>query len=131
LLLRDAPQHEIAWQRGAAGERAVGDSLEKRLADGMVVLLHDRQMPRSRSNVDHLAVAPSGVYVIDAKDYTGKVRVERPLLGKPKLLVNGRDRTKIVDGLDRQVAAVRDAINDPASPFMASSASPEPTSRSS
>lgn len=79
---------------------------------GMVVLLHDRRMPRGRSNVDHLAVAPSGVYVIDAKDSTGKVRVERPSLGKPKLLVNGRDRTKIVDGLDRQVAAVRDTIND-------------------
>lgn len=116
LLLRDAPQHEVAWQRGAAGERAVGESLEKRVADGIVVLLHDRRMPRSRGNIDHLAVAPSGVYVIDAKDYTGKVRVERPWLGKPKLVVNGRDRTKIVDGLDRQVAAVRDAINDPAIP---------------
>lgn len=46
----------------------------------------------------------------------GKVRVERPWLGKPKLLVNRRDRTKTVDGLDRQVAAVRDAINDPAIP---------------
>ena len=116
LLLRDTPQHEVAWQRGAAGERAVGESLEKRLADGTVILLHDRRMPRSRSNVDHLAVAPSGVYVIDAKDYTGKVRVERPWLGKPKLVVNGRDRTKIVDGLDRQVAVVRDAINVPAIP---------------
>lgn len=117
LLLRDAPQHETAWQRGAAGERAVGESLEKRVSNGTVVLLHDRRMPRSRANIDHLAIAPSGVYVIDAKDYTGKVRIERPWLGTPKLLVNGRDRTKIVDGLDRQVAAVRDAIDDPAIPL--------------
>lgn len=116
LALRDAPQHETAWQRGAAGERAVGESLEKRVADGIVVLLHDRRMPRSRANIDHLAVTPSGVYVIDAKDYTGKVRVERPWFGEPKLLVNGRDRAKVVDGLDRQVAAVRDAINDAAIP---------------
>jgi hypothetical protein len=116
LLLRDAPQHETAWQRGAAGERAVGKSLEQRVSDGSVVLLHDRRMPRSRANVDHLAVALSGVYVIDAKDYTGKVRVERPWFGTPKLLVNGRDRTKIVDGLDRQVKAIRDAIDDPTIP---------------
>ncbi len=116
LLLRDGPQHETAWQRGAAGERAVGESLEKRVTDGIVVLLHDRGMPRSRANVDHLAVAPSGVYVIDAKDYTGKVSVKRPWLGNPKLLVNGRDRTKMIDGLDRQVAAVRDAIDDPTIP---------------
>lgn len=116
LLLRDPPQHETAWQRGAAGERAVAESLEQRVSDGSVVLLHDRRMPRSRANIDHLAVAPSGVYVIDAKDYTGKVRVDRPWFGTPKLLVNGRDRTKIVDGLDRQVEAVRDAIDDPAIP---------------
>jgi hypothetical protein len=114
LLLREAPQHETAWQRGAAGERAVAESLEYRVSDGSVVLLHDRRMPRSRANVDHLAIAPSGIYVIDAKDYTGKVRVERSWFGTPKLLVNGRDRTKIIDSLDRQIAAVRDAIDDPA-----------------
>lgn len=81
LLLRDAPQHETAWQRGAAGERAVAESLEQRVSDGSVVLLHDRRIPRSRANIDHLAVAPSGVYVIDAKNYTGKFRVERPWFG--------------------------------------------------
>jgi hypothetical protein len=116
LALRDPPQHETAWQRGAAGERAVAESLEQRVTDGRVILLHDRRMPRSHANIDHLAVTPSGVYVIDAKDYTGKVRVERPWFGQPKLLVNGRDRTKIIDGLDRQVAAVRDAIDDPTIP---------------
>jgi hypothetical protein len=32
--------------------------------------------------------------------------------GKPKLLVAGRDRTKLIEGFDRQVAAVRLALGE-------------------
>jgi hypothetical protein len=71
--------------------------------------LHNRRMPRGRGDIDHIAVTPSGVFVIDTKDWGGTVRVASPLLGTPQLLVGGRDRTKLVDGLDRQVAAVRAA----------------------
>lgn len=67
-------------------------------------------MPGGRGNIDHLAIAPTGVYVIDAKAIRGSVRVARPLFGAPKLLVNGRNRRKLVDGLDRQVAAVRQVL---------------------
>ncbi len=56
-------------------------------------------MPGSRANIDHLAVAPSGVYVIDAKRYKGKIEVRRPLFGKSKLLIASRDKTKLLDGL--------------------------------
>jgi hypothetical protein len=110
LALRDEPQHQRAWQRGEHGEIAVGESLERRTADSGVVLLHDRRRPGGRGNIDHLAIAPSGVYVIDAKDLKGKVSVSAPLLGKPKLMIAGRDRTTLIDGLDRQVSAVRDAL---------------------
>jgi hypothetical protein len=64
-------------------------------------------MPRSRANIDHLAVAPSGVYVIDAKRLRGKIEVRKSLFRKPQLFVRGRDRTKLVEGLGRQVEAVR------------------------
>jgi hypothetical protein len=48
--------------------------------------------------------------VIDTKDWHGKVGVENPLFGSPKLLVNGWNRTDEIDGLDRQVEAVRAAL---------------------
>jgi len=79
LALRSAPQHEVAFRRGAAGERAVGERLDERLADGHSVVLNDRRMPGGRGNIDHLVVAPTGVYVVDAKDVQGKVRVAAPL----------------------------------------------------
>jgi len=47
-LLRGAAQHEVAFKRGGAGERAVADSLERRLAEGPAVVLHDRRMPGDR-----------------------------------------------------------------------------------
>jgi hypothetical protein len=71
-----------------------------------VPLLHDRRMPRSRANIDHIAVAASGVYVIDAKRYRGKIEVRRPLFGPLKLEIAGRDQTKLVDGLAKQVVAI-------------------------
>lgn len=110
LALQGSPQHEVAFKKGAAGEKAVADFLEKRLADSPVVLMHDRRMPGGRGNIDHLAVAPTGVYVIDAKNLEGKVKIDAPLFGKKKLIVKGRNRTKLIDGLDRQVAAVNAAL---------------------
>jgi hypothetical protein len=117
LALRDEPQHEQAFLRGARGEAAVAGSLEARTADGPTMLLHDCRMPRGHGNIDHLAISPNGIFVIDAKDWKGKVNVSTPLFGKSKLLVDGRDRTKLVDGLDRQVAAVESALGDTTQPW--------------
>lgn len=82
-----------------------------------VCLLHDRGIPGSRANIDHLAVTPTGVWVIDAKKYKGKVEIRRPLFGDARLVVNGRDRSKLADGLAKQVAAVRAAV-DPRIPVL-------------
>lgn len=110
LKWQDAPQHEAAFRQGQLAEESVAESLERRTADGPVILLHNRRMPKGRGDLDHIAIAPTGVFVIDTKDWGGTVRVESPLFGTPRLLVGGRDRTKLVDGLDRQVAAVRAAL---------------------
>jgi Nuclease-related domain len=109
LALQDESQHQQAWARGAAGEEQVAKLLAKYLDDDVVVL-HDRRIPGSRANIDHIAVAPSGVWVIDAKRCEGKATIDRPLLGKPRLLINRRDQAKLIDGLDRQVVLVRTAM---------------------
>lgn len=110
LALQGPPRHETAFRQGELGEKAVAASLEECTAGGPTVVLHDRRMPGGRGNVDHLAVAPAGVFVIDAKAVKGKVRVVRPLLGAEKLVIAGRDRSKFADGLDRQVSAARSAL---------------------
>ena len=111
LALREPPQHETAFHRGALGEKAVAESLERRTADSPAILLHSRRMPGGRGDIDHVAVTPTGVYVVDAKDLRGKVRIARALFGAEKLFVAGRNRTKLIDGLDRQVAVVEAVLN--------------------
>jgi hypothetical protein len=103
---------ERRWAVGARGEEMLAESLARRCPN--VLLLHDRRMPRSRANVDHIAVSSAGVYVIDAKRYRGKIEVREPHFGKPKLLIAGRDRTKLIDGLEKQGAVVKALLADTA-----------------
>jgi hypothetical protein len=110
LALRGTPQHESAFHQGDLGEKAVAAYLEQHTARGPAIILHNRRMPGGRGDIDHLAIASTGVFVVDAKAIKGKVRVQRTLFGKPKLRVSERDRTKLIDGLDRQVHAVRGAL---------------------
>jgi len=112
--LSDDPQTTSSWAKGADGERRLAGHLHRVLGD-RAVLLHDRKVPRTRGNIDHLADASSGVWVIDAKNYKGKV--ERRDVGgwfriEYRLYVGGRDQTRLVDGLGWQIEAVEQAIGD-------------------
>lgn len=109
LRLQTEPESERAWAIGAVGEETLGASLRRRCPEAIV--LNDRRIPRSQANIDHIAVAPSGVYVIDAKRYKGKIEVRKPFFGDPKLFVRGRDKTKLVEGLERQHQAVISALS--------------------
>jgi hypothetical protein len=109
------PQSTEAWKRGADGEALAGTRLERHLAASGVRLLHDRRVPRKgRANIDHIAVGPGGVTVIDAKNYRGDVRVQRVggLISERRavLLINGRDQTHLIDGVENQVAMIRQLL---------------------
>jgi hypothetical protein len=115
LAVTDEPQSTKAWDTGAIGEERLGQKLNE-LASDTVRVLHDSRIPGTRANIDHIAVTPSGVYVIDPKCYAGRpaLKVEGGLL-RPrteKLLVGGRDRTKLVDGVLKQVDIVRSLVGD-------------------
>lgn len=101
-----------AWMVGAEGEQRVAEVLDEAVG---VEVLHDRLVPGSRANIDHIAIGPSGVFVIDAKKYTGQVEA-RDVGGlfrtDERLYVNSRDRTKVVDGVLRQVDVVRSALGE-------------------
>lgn len=114
LALTDEPQSTTAWARGARGEELLGARLADLTQKG-VRLIHDRRIPGTRANIDHIAVAPTGVHVIDAKRYKGRpsLRVEGGLL-RPrveKLLVGSRDCTRLVEGVHKQVGLVRSALD--------------------
>jgi hypothetical protein len=69
-----ASQPTRAWRDGARGERATARRLQRLERHGYVVL-HDLQVPGSHANIDHLAVGPAGVFVIDSKYYRGALQL--------------------------------------------------------
>jgi hypothetical protein len=71
--LRFRPSEQArAWQRGAHGERHTARLLDRLTRDGFVVF-HDMAVPGSDANVDHLVIGPTGLFVIDSKQWTGSV----------------------------------------------------------
>jgi hypothetical protein len=71
--LRFRPSEQArTWQRGAHGERRTARLLDRLTRDGYVVF-HDLAVPDSPANVDHLVIGPTGLFVIDSKQWTGSV----------------------------------------------------------
>jgi hypothetical protein len=71
--LRFRPSEQArTWQRGAHGERHTARLLDRLTRDGFVIF-HDLAVPGSPANVDHLVIGPSGVFVIDSKQWSGSV----------------------------------------------------------
>lgn len=113
VALADEKQSTRAWATGAAGEERIGAGLDT-LASDHVAVLHDRRIPGTRANIDHIVVTRGGIWVIDAKRYRGRpmLRVDGGFL-RPRverLVVGRRDCTKLVDGVLKQVALVRGVL---------------------
>lgn len=115
VALSEERQPTKSWDRGAIGEERLGARLNALAADGLAVL-HDRRIPGSKANIDHIAITPAGIWVIHAKRYKGRPELKigggilRPRV--EKLLIGRRDCTKLVDGVIKQVDIVRDHVAD-------------------
>jgi hypothetical protein len=74
LWFRPSPD-AVAWRRGAAGERRTARLLGPLERHGWTVL-HDLAVPGSRANLDHLVIGPGGVFVVDSKQYRGRLQLD-------------------------------------------------------
>ncbi len=106
LAVTSEPQSENAWKVGAVGEEAVAKALNSLVGDGVHVL-HDRRIPKSKANIDHIVVSSAGVMIVDAKNYRGKIEVTRS-----SLRVAGRNQIKLIDSLERQCKLVQACLGD-------------------
>jgi hypothetical protein len=53
------------WGKGSNGECRLAAFVEREVGDA-VIPLHDRLIPGSGGNIDHIFVASTGVWVVDA-----------------------------------------------------------------
>lgn len=111
LALSDEPQSTQAWKIGAAGEERLGRRLDA-AAGPLVRVLHDRAIPGSRANIDHIVLCSSGILVIDAKRYKGRphLRREGGLFSPRTEKLGKRNCTRLVDGVLTQVGLVHTSL---------------------
>jgi hypothetical protein len=105
------PQSTRAWAIGAAGEEELARVLAT--VPGLQVL-NDRRVPGTKGNIDHIVIAPAGVFVVDAKNHRGVVAVkDRGPFWRTdeRLTVGGRDCSKLADNMAWQVEAVTAALH--------------------
>jgi Nuclease-related domain len=111
LAVTDDPQSTRAWARGAVGEEKLAEALAG--VQGLRVL-QDRRVTGTRGNIDHIVVAPAGVFVVDAKRYKGLIRI-RDVGGWFKtdlrLYVGSRDCSKLAENMGWQADAVQRVLD--------------------
>lgn len=94
LLFKYAGRHiekiekeKLNFRKGAVGEYLVAGLLERDLPDDFYVI-NDLSTPHG--NIDHVVIGPSGIFLIDTKNWRGIVKAD----GKGELLVNGKPLDK-------------------------------------
>ena len=115
VALSDEKQSTKAWATGAIGEERLGARLDSLISDSIAVL-HDRRIPGTKANIDHIAISSAGVWVIDAKRYKGRpeLKVEGGIR-RPRVetvFVGRRDCTTLVDGVLKQIDLVRQVVGN-------------------
>jgi hypothetical protein len=98
------PNSIAAWQTGAQGELRTGRLLEPLEGEGFRIL-HDRKIPGSRANIDHIVIGPPGIFVVETKSLGGALQIR-----DNEVFVAGRRRTKMIDEVKREALAVQTAL---------------------
>jgi nuclease-like protein len=106
------PQSTSSWEESGCAEERVGSYLSKSVGlDGVV--LHDRSVPGAPADIDHIAIVPSGVWVIGTKQFAGRVQ-QRDLGGwlvsRPALFVNGQDRSSLIGRILQQLDSLEPLV---------------------
>lgn len=99
--LERAERNAHAWSVGAAGEAKVADQMTELEALGWLAL-HDVHWPgRPKANLDHILVGPGGILIVDAKNWSGDVRLSGGVLRQ-----NGYPREQEIAGILQQSASL-------------------------
>jgi hypothetical protein len=92
------------YEKGAAGERVVADVLEGLTSSGWRIL-HDLRAPDG-GNIDHIAIGPPGVAVIDAKNWSGTITIT----ADRRLVISRYDKTPDLHRLGEVAEHVRGLV---------------------
>lgn len=100
---RKSSQAMDSYATGLEGEKALAAALRDGLAGDEYYLVHDLDF--GRGNVDHVVVAPAGIFTIETKADAGTVAMK-----KERLYVNRFDRERDLKQAFAEAMVVRDYL---------------------
>ena len=113
-------QAGTSWNDGVSKERRLPATVRRELGDSVIVL-DDRVNPRSGGRIEHLIVAPSGLWIVDTSS-CGSTNVYSSVhsrRAKADAFTDGRNRGKLVAAMQAEcdsVGAVLQMIGSPGIP---------------
>lgn len=81
----------VPWFSGALGELAVGRELSRLDPDKGWVVLHSVPIGTRDSDIDHVVIAPAGVFTVNTKHHSG----QRVSAGRSQIFVSGQAKPYI------------------------------------
>jgi len=91
------------WKKGKYGEVLIGNKLNKLGLKHKIAVFHDLSLPGSNANIDHLLIIGNSVFIVDSKNYSGKVKI----LNNKK---NTQVQTQLYIGNNEQKRLVEQAL---------------------
>lgn len=73
-LIENGKAEGSSWQNGLEGENMVAEYLNTLPQDYYVY--QDVNLPGKGGNIDHIVIGPTGIFVIETKNYSGKYRIK-------------------------------------------------------
>jgi hypothetical protein len=108
----EEPRTTRVWAIGAEGEERLAAELA---TVPNLLMLHDRKIPGTKANIDHIVIGPAGVFVVDAKNHAGRIEIrDRGGLFRTdhRLTVGRRDQSALADGSLWQAGLVEAVLAD-------------------
>ena len=83
------------WAKGAEGERATAAELDR--LPGNFYVHHGLKLGTTKGDIDHLVIGPTGVWVIDTKNHSGRLTANKGMLWNGRFPIR-----KEIEGVERQ-----------------------------
>jgi hypothetical protein len=82
-------------EQGLLGEKGIGSELEQIAERFGLTVLHDLSVPDSKANIDHMIIGKRAVFIVDAKNFNGKISIRENRNGDDQLYVNNYNQTRL------------------------------------
>lgn len=98
-------------RKGLIGELGIAAEIDRLSIKYGLIALHDLSLPDSKANIDHILITAKCIFVIDAKNYDGIIKISKSKNGNKRLRIGKSDQTKLADKLNYYAGEIKEFLD--------------------